>query len=90
MSAKYKLLLYCILLDLIGMASFLLPLLGEYFDILWAPLSGYIMMKLFKGTEGKIAGLISFVEEIGILGTDLVPTFTLTWMYKFLIAKEKD
>ena len=44
---------------------------------------------MFKGTAGKIAGVVSFLEEIGIFGTDFLPTFTLTWVYKYLIGKEK-
>lgn len=44
---------------------------------------------MYKGVEGKIGGLVSFVEEAGFFGTDFLPTFTLTWIYKYFIKKEK-
>lgn len=90
MSKKYKLLLASILFDSIGMLSFVIPFIGEFTDVLWAPVSAFILLKMYKGTEGKVAGAISFIEEIGILGTDIVPTFTLTWIYKYLIQKESN
>ncbi len=42
---------------------------------------------MYQGVEGKIASVVSFIEEAGIFGTDLLPTFTLTWIYKYLIKK---
>ncbi|NVJ87913.1 MAG: hypothetical protein HWD82_00520 [Flavobacteriaceae bacterium] len=72
MKHKYKRLLLSILLDLIG----LIPLI----DIIWAPISGYIMTQLYKGTKGKVAGVISFIEEI-IPFSDFIPTFTIMWFY---------
>lgn len=89
MSKKYRLLLWGILFDLIGMLSFVVPFVGEFSDAIWAPLSAYLMIKMYKGIDGKVAAGISFIEEAGILGTDLIPTFTLTWIYRFLIKKEK-
>lgn len=78
MSKKYKKLVLSIVLDLIG----LIPLI----DIIWAPLSGYIMTKLYKGTKGKVAGIISFVEEI-IPFSDVIPTFTIMWLYSYVFTK---
>lgn len=89
MKKKYKLLLLSIFFDAIGMLSFVIPGVGEFSDVIWAPVSVYFIYKMYKGTEGKVAGVISFLEEIGIFGTDLIPTFTLTWIYTFLIKKEK-
>ncbi|WP_457617354.1 hypothetical protein [Lutibacter sp.] len=89
MDKKYKLLLWGILFDIIGMLSFIIPFLGEFFDIFWAPFSAYIITKMFKGTEGKIAGIISFIEEAGIFGTDFIPTFTLTWIYTYLLKSNR-
>lgn len=87
MSNKYKLLFWGILFDIIGTLSFVIPYVGEFSDVIWAPVSAYLIMKMYKGTDGKVAGFISFVEEMGIFGTDLIPTFTLTWIYRFLIKK---
>lgn len=88
MNKKYKLLLWGILLDGVGMLSFTVPFIGEFSDVIWAPLSAFLIYKMYGGILGKGAGIISFVEEIGIFGTDFLPTFTLTWIYKYLIKKE--
>lgn len=76
--------------DLFGMLSFVIPFVGEFSDIIWAPLSVYVIYKMYNGTEGKIGSLVTFVEEAGIFGTDFLPTFTLTWIYKYVIKKEKN
>ena len=88
MSKKYKLLILSILFDGIGMLSFLLPGIGEFFDIIWAPISAYAFTKMYKGKIGKIGAVISFIEEAGILGSDFIPTFSLVWIYKFVWKKE--
>ena len=88
MNKKYQLLLLSIVFDGLGMLSFAIPFIGEFSDVVWAPLSAFLIYKMYGGTFGKGVGIISFVEEIGILGTDFLPTFTLTWIYKYLIKKE--
>lgn len=90
MNKKYRLLLLSILFDGIGMLSFVIPGIGEFSDVVWAPVSVYLITKMYKGTVGKVAGAVSFLEEIGVLGVDLIPTFTLTWLYKYVVNKEKD
>ena len=88
MTKKQKDLLLSLLYDGIGMLSFVFPGLGEFMDIVWAPLSAYIIIKMYKGTVGKVAGLLSFGEEAGFFGTDIIPTFTLAWIYEYYIKKE--
>lgn len=88
MPEKYKLLILGLFLDGVGMLSFVIPFFGEFFDIFWAPLAAFLILKMYKGTAGKIASFVTFVEEAGFFGTDFIPTFTLTWIYKFLIKKE--
>lgn len=78
MNKNYKKLALSIVLDLVG----LIPLI----DIIWAPTSGFIMTKMYKGTKGKVAGVISFVEEI-IPFSDFIPTFTIMWFYTTFFAK---
>ena len=85
MSKKYKKLLLSILLDAIGMLSFIASGIGELTDVIWAPLSAYIILKMYKGSFAKVASLISFVEEAGFIGTDILPTFTLAWIYENFI-----
>lgn len=81
MNKKYKKLVLSIVLDLVG----LIPLI----DIIWAPISGYIMTKMYRGTKGKVAGFISFIEEI-LPFSDFVPTFTIMWLYTFVFIKHDE
>ncbi|MCF6347738.1 MAG: hypothetical protein L3J20_05490 [Flavobacteriaceae bacterium] len=85
---KYLLLIMGLLFDAIGMLSFAVPGIGEFSDVIWAPVSALLIYKMYKGVEGKIGGTVAFFEEI-IPGLDIIPTFTLTWIYKFLIKKGK-
>ena len=71
---------FCILMDAVGMASYLFPGVGESFDLVWAPISGFIFMKSFGGMTGKIGGLISMVEE-AVPFIDIIPTFTIGHLY---------
>lgn len=71
-------LFFCIFMDLIGMASLLLPALGEWSDLIWAPLSAYIFYKSFGSIGGLLGGAFSFLEEV-IPFTDIIPTFTIAW-----------
>ncbi len=80
---KYKLLLLGILFDGIGMLSLLMPGIGEFTDLIWAPVAGWLMTKMYKGNPGKIAGIIAFIEEI-VPGLDIIPSFTLMWLYTYI------
>lgn len=85
---KQKQLLLSLLFDAIGMFSYALPFLGEFADFAWAPISGIILASMYKGTVGKVGGVISFLEEL-LPFTDILPTFTLTWIYTYYFSKEK-
>jgi hypothetical protein len=71
---------FCILMDLIGCASYIFPILAEFTDIVWAPISAYIFYKTFGGKIGQVGAVINFIEEI-VPGTDIVPSFTIAWFY---------
>lgn len=73
-----------LLFDLLGYVSFVFP----PFDFLWAPLSGYLMTKLYEGKKGKIAGIFVFIEE-ALPFVDVVPTFTIMWLYTYWHASTK-
>ena len=73
-----------LLFDLLGYVSFVFP----PFDFLWAPLSGYLMTKLYEGKKGKIAGIFVFIEE-ALPFADVVPTFTIMWLYTYWYASTK-
>src|SRR3954466_324065 len=76
-------LLICIVMDAIGYASFALPGLGEFSDIIWAPVSGFIFYKMFGGAKGAFGGVFNFAEEI-LPFTDFIPTFTIMWVCDYL------
>ena len=82
-ASKYSKLTLSIIFDAIGYISLIFP----PFDFVWAPLAGYLMTKLYKGKTGKIAGIIVFIEE-ALPWLDVVPTFTLMWMYSFIFKPE--
>ncbi len=73
-------LIFCLLMDLIGSLSFFIPGIGEWFDIVWAPLSAFIFYKSFGGKVGRFGSVISFIEEI-LPYTDILPTFTIAYFY---------
>ncbi len=75
-----------IIFDLIGMMSYIIPGIAESTDIIWAPISGILLAMMYKGMTGKIAGVFGTLEEI-IPFTDAIPTFTLTWIYVYVIKK---
>ena len=81
-------LLLGLLFDAIGMASLLIPGLGDLLDVVWAPLAGWLMTRMYKGKSGQAAGVITFVEEL-VPGLDVIPTFTIMWMYTYLLSGKK-
>lgn len=85
---KYKNLFLGLLFDAIGMLSFAVPFLGDFSDIFWAPLSGWLMTRMYKGKIGQAAGVVTFIEEI-IPGLDVIPTFTIMWFYTYVFKGSK-
>ncbi len=73
-----------ILFDLIGMLSYAFP----FIDVVWAPLSAFLMIRLYKGNIGKVGGLVSFIEE-AVPGFDFFPSFTLTWFFVYYLNRQK-
>lgn len=86
---KYTLLAIGLLMDSLGIltSSWVIPAFGDFADIAWAPLSAWIMTRMYKGTAGKVAGVVNFIEEI-IPFVDIVPSFTLMWLYTFVFKGE--
>jgi len=81
MKKKLPNLKLCILLDAIGCLSYSVPFLGEFSDIIWAPLSGFIFYFLFGKTLGAVGGIFSFIEEL-LPGIDFIPTFTISYFIR--------
>ncbi|MEO7266032.1 MAG: hypothetical protein ABIW38_14040 [Ferruginibacter sp.] len=74
-------LIFCLLMDLIGCASFAIPFIGEFSDVIWAPLSAIIFYKTFGGRMGIFGGAFSFLEEL-LPFTDIIPSFTISWLIR--------
>ncbi|SHI47235.1 hypothetical protein [Aquimarina spongiae] len=85
---KYKKLALSLLFDAMGMVTFVIPMIGEFGDVVWAPLAAYLMTRMYKGNVGKAAGFVTFVEE-ALPGFDVIPTFTIMWLYTYVFKKEK-
>lgn len=81
-------LLFCLLMDAIGYATYAIPFLGEFGDIIWAPVSAFIFFKTFGGWKGAFGGAFNFVEEL-LPGFDFIPTFTIMWAWQNLMAGKK-
>jgi hypothetical protein len=79
--------IFCILMDLIGYASYAIPGLGEFADMIWAPISGIIFYMTFGGWKGAFGGLFNFVEEL-LPGTDFIPSFTIMWFFQYSTGKK--
>ena len=83
---KQPSLVFCLLMDLIGYATYLIPGLGEFGDIIWAPISGIIFFITFGGWKGAMGGVFNFIEEI-LPGTDFIPSFSIMWFIQNMQKK---
>lgn len=79
---KHPSIIVCIMLDIIGYATYAIPFFGEFFDLFWAPISGMIFFLLFGGWKGALGGVINFIEEF-LPGTDFIPSFTIMWLIRY-------
>ncbi len=83
---KLKYLFLGLLFDGIGMLSFMIPGIGEFSDVIWAPFAAWLMTRMYKGRAGQVAGIVTFIEEL-LPGLDLIPSFTLMWLYTFVFSR---
>ena len=74
-------------MDAVGFATYFFPVLGEFADAIWAPISGFIFFLCFGGWKGAFGGIFNFIEEI-LPGTDFIPSFTIMWFLQS-VAKRK-
>ncbi|MDT0644050.1 hypothetical protein RM553_14530 [Zunongwangia sp. F363] len=77
-----------LLYDAIGMVSVAIPLIGPFLDIIWAPYAASKMSEMYPGKKGKVASVLVFLEEI-LPGTDVIPSFTLMYLYTYVWKKNK-
>lgn len=81
---KRKDLMKSLAIDALGMATYLVPALGEAADIVIAPIVSILIYAVHRTTFGAIAG---FLEEI-IPFTDIIPSATIIWVYRYFWKKE--
>ena len=74
-SPDFGKLLLCILIDIVGTSSELLPVLGEVTDVAWAPVAALGLRSLF---QSNTVFALEFAEEI-LPFTDVVPLATICW-----------
>ena len=80
---------FCLLMDLVGYVTYAIPILGEFGDILWAPISAIIFFRTFGGWKGAFGGVFNFAEEI-LPWTDFIPSFTIAWVWQRMGSKKKE
>jgi hypothetical protein len=73
-------LFFCIMMDFLGSVSYFLPFVGEWSDVIWAPISTYIFYQSFRGNGRIIGTVVNFLEELFPF-TDIIPTFTIGYFY---------
>ena len=78
----------CLLMDFLGYATYTIPFIGEFLDLLWAPVSAIIFFRMFGGAKGLFGGAFSFFEEL-MPGLDFIPTFTITWFMQYSKRKKE-
>lgn len=74
----------CLVLDAIGMASYLMPGMGELADVAFAPVEAlwiWFMLNGHPASATLFAG-VGFLEEIAPF-TDLYPGCTIAWLFKY-------
>jgi hypothetical protein len=81
MKQKPPSLLFCIAMDIIGYATYAIPGLGEYGDIIWAPLSAIIFYQSFGTWRAAMGALFNFAEE-ALPFTDFIPSFTIMYFWQ--------
>lgn len=81
---KRKDLMASLAIDALGMATYLIPALGEAADVVIAPIVSILIYAVHRTTFGAIAG---FLEEI-IPFTDIIPSATIIWFYRYFLKGE--
>lgn len=86
---KKQRLLVGIVFDILGVATYFFPALGEAGDLAWAPIAAASFFAMYRGLTGIIGGSMVFIEELFPF-TDFMPTFTLTWLWVYQINGAKN
>jgi hypothetical protein len=84
MTKKQPSLVFCIIMDVLGFATYAVPGFGELADIVFAPVSAIVFYFMFGSWKGA---LFNFTEEV-LPGTDFIPTFTIAWFWNYISARK--
>ena len=84
---NYNLLFKGLFFDAVGMLTMAIPVVGPFLDLAWAPVAAKQMTKMYPGRNGKVASILVFIEEL-LPFTDIIPSFTLMWIYTYLLSSE--
>jgi len=68
----------CLLIDIIGTSSEVLPILGGLTDVISAPISATVLQNIFPGSS-KFVFFFELLEELLPL-TDIIPFATICWV----------
>lgn len=74
---KYQKLILSAIIDFVGMVSYLFPVVGGSFDLVWGPISGLFIYLLFPKHKGM--AILGAAEEM-LPVTDFIPTACMTWI----------
>lgn len=72
-----------IILDVIGCASYVIPVIGEFSDVVFAPIQAIYILLVYQTTPRAILGGL---EEI-LPFTDIIPSCTLAHLKTFSKSK---
>jgi len=73
----------CVVLDVVGALTYLIPGVGELADIVYAPIqAGFIYSMVGAEEWGMFWVVTGFVEEL-LPFVDIVPSCTLAWAWKY-------
>lgn len=78
----------CLVMDILGCVFVMIPLVGPFIEMLFAPVSAIIYFKMFGVRRGWFGGIFNFVEEL-IPGLDFIPTFTISWFVHYANRKKE-
>lgn len=73
-----------LLCDAIGLATYLVPVIGEFGDWIWAPIqAGYIFGMIGANRMGVSLAAFGFTEEI-LPFTDFIPSCCIAWFFMYV------
>ncbi len=89
-TSKYKrhkknVLYLSLIIDGLGMLSYLIPGIGEWTDVIMAVITALAIFKYY-GSYGWAA--FGFLEEI-LPFTDVIPSATIVWVYRFVFTEKE-